>query len=61
MTALLLESIHPDATAHLQGADIEVSTRAGALDEHALVFFDTAVRLPMANARSMTVRLRVLS
>ena len=36
MKALLLESIHPDATAYLQGADIEVSTRPGALDERGL-------------------------
>jgi D-3-phosphoglycerate dehydrogenase / 2-oxoglutarate reductase len=36
MKALLLESIHADATAYLERADIEVSTRSGALDEHAL-------------------------
>jgi len=36
MKALLLESIHPDASAYLERADIEVSTRFGALDEHAL-------------------------
>ncbi|MEP7035107.1 MAG: phosphoglycerate dehydrogenase [Actinomycetota bacterium] len=36
MKALLLESIHPDATAYLRGADIEVGNRHGALDEGAL-------------------------
>jgi D-3-phosphoglycerate dehydrogenase len=36
MKALLLESIHADAAAYLERADIEVSTRSGALDEHAL-------------------------
>jgi len=33
MKALLLENVHPDATAYLQAAGIEVSTRHGALDE----------------------------
>jgi D-3-phosphoglycerate dehydrogenase len=36
MKALLLENIHPDATAYLEAAGIEVSTRPGALDERAL-------------------------
>jgi len=36
MKALLLESIHPDATAYLQDADIQVSTRPGTLDERGL-------------------------
>jgi D-3-phosphoglycerate dehydrogenase len=36
MKALLLESIHADAAAYLKRADIEVGTRAGALDEDAL-------------------------
>ena len=36
MKALLLESIHADAAAYLERADIEVSTRSGALAEHAL-------------------------
>lgn len=36
MKALLLENIHPDATAYLQEAGIEVSTRPGALDERGL-------------------------
>jgi len=34
--ALLVESVHPDATAYLQAAGIAVSTRPGALDEHEL-------------------------
>jgi len=34
--ALLLENIHPDATAYLKAAGIEVSTHSGALDERAL-------------------------
>lgn len=34
--ALLLENVHPDATACLQAAGIEVSTRAGALNEQEL-------------------------
>ena len=36
MKALLLENVHPDATAYLQAAGIEVSTRHGALDEREL-------------------------
>jgi D-3-phosphoglycerate dehydrogenase / 2-oxoglutarate reductase len=36
MKALLLENIHPDATANLEAAGIEVSTRAGSLDEREL-------------------------
>jgi D-3-phosphoglycerate dehydrogenase / 2-oxoglutarate reductase len=36
MRALLLESVHPDATAYLQDAGIEVSTRPGALGEREL-------------------------
>ena len=36
MKALLLESIHPDATEYLKGAGIDVTTLAGALDEQAL-------------------------
>jgi D-3-phosphoglycerate dehydrogenase len=36
MKALLVENVHPDATAHLQAAGIAVSTRSGALDEHEL-------------------------
>lgn len=36
MKALLLENIHPDATAHLEAAGIEVITRAGSLDEQEL-------------------------
>jgi D-3-phosphoglycerate dehydrogenase / 2-oxoglutarate reductase len=36
MKALLLENIHPDATAYLRDAGIEVSTRPGALDERGL-------------------------
>jgi len=36
MKALLLESVHPDATAYLQTAGITVSTRPGALDEREL-------------------------
>jgi len=31
--ALLLENVHPDATAHLNGAGIDVSTRRGAMSE----------------------------
>jgi D-3-phosphoglycerate dehydrogenase / 2-oxoglutarate reductase len=34
--ALLLENIHPDATARLEAAGIEVSTRPGSLDEREL-------------------------
>ena len=34
--ALLVEGIHPDAAAYLQGEGIEVSTRPGALDEEEL-------------------------
>lgn len=34
--ALLVESVHPDATAYLQAAGIAVSTRPGALDEQEL-------------------------
>jgi len=36
MKALLLESIHPDATEYLKGAGIDVTTFAGALDEQTL-------------------------
>ena len=36
MKALLLESIHPDATANLEAAGITVITRPGALDEREL-------------------------
>jgi D-3-phosphoglycerate dehydrogenase len=36
MKALLVESVHPDATAYLQTAGITVSTRPGALDEREL-------------------------
>ncbi|MEP7036499.1 MAG: phosphoglycerate dehydrogenase [Actinomycetota bacterium] len=36
MKALLLESIHPDATEYLNDAGIDVSTFPGALDEQAL-------------------------
>ena len=36
MKALLVESVHPDATAHLQTAGITVSNRPGALDEGGL-------------------------
>jgi D-3-phosphoglycerate dehydrogenase len=36
MKALLVENVHPDATAHLQAAGIAVSTRFGALDEREL-------------------------
>jgi len=36
MKALLLENIHPDATAYLEAAGIEVDTRSGALDEREL-------------------------
>ena len=36
MKALLLESIHPDAKAYLERADIEVLTHPGALDERGL-------------------------
>jgi D-3-phosphoglycerate dehydrogenase len=36
MKALLLEGVHPDATAYLQTAGITVSTRPGALDEREL-------------------------
>jgi D-3-phosphoglycerate dehydrogenase / 2-oxoglutarate reductase len=36
MKALLVESVHPDATAFLQAAGITVSTRPGALDEGGL-------------------------
>jgi D-3-phosphoglycerate dehydrogenase len=34
--ALLVEGVHPDATAYLQAADIAVRTRPGALDEREL-------------------------
>jgi len=36
MKALLVEGVHPDATAYLQTAGITVSTRPGALDEREL-------------------------
>ena len=36
MKALLVENVHPDATASLQAAGITVSTRSGALDEREL-------------------------
>jgi len=36
MKALLLENVHPDATAFLQAAGITVDTRSGALDEREL-------------------------
>jgi D-3-phosphoglycerate dehydrogenase len=36
MKALLVESVHPDATASLQAAGITVSTRPGSLDEREL-------------------------
>jgi D-3-phosphoglycerate dehydrogenase / 2-oxoglutarate reductase len=36
MKALLVENVHPDATAHLQAAGIAVSTHSGALDEREL-------------------------
>jgi len=36
MKALLVESVHPDATAYLQAAGITVSTRPGSLDEAGL-------------------------
>jgi D-3-phosphoglycerate dehydrogenase / 2-oxoglutarate reductase len=36
MKALLVENVHPDATAFLQAAGITVSTRSGALDEREL-------------------------
>jgi D-3-phosphoglycerate dehydrogenase / 2-oxoglutarate reductase len=36
MKALLVENVHPDATASLEAAGIEVSTRSGGLDEREL-------------------------
>ena len=36
MKALLVENVHPDATASMQAAGITVSTRSGALDEREL-------------------------
>ncbi len=34
--ALLVEGVHPDASAHLRAKGIDVTTRPGALDEHEL-------------------------
>jgi D-3-phosphoglycerate dehydrogenase len=56
MKALLLEGVHPDATAYLQGADIEVSTRPGALDERGLTEALQGVQLLGIRSRTRVTR-----
>jgi Phosphoglycerate dehydrogenase and related dehydrogenases len=56
MKALLLEGVHPDATAYLQGADIEVSTHPGALDERGLTEALQGVQLLGIRSRTRVTR-----
>jgi D-3-phosphoglycerate dehydrogenase len=56
MKALLLEGVHPDATAYLQGAGIEVSTRPGALDERGLSEALQGVQLLGIRSRTRVTR-----